>query len=96
MTNTRIEWADTRVGNSRIKTPGGHICSMGDLFHEDVPDKFIAAVFGVMACSQHHTFYILTKRPRRMMAWFSWIECMVEEYPRYTPSYQCVLCMCRL
>ncbi len=25
MTNTRIEWADTRVGNSRIKTPEGYI-----------------------------------------------------------------------
>ena len=42
--------------------------SMSDLFHEDVPNKFIARVFGVMfspAC-QRHTFQILTKRPERM------------------------------
>lgn len=50
------------------------VCSMGDLFHENVPDKFIAAMFGVMAACPHHTFMVLTKRPARMGRWFSWIE----------------------
>jgi hypothetical protein len=38
----------------------------GDLFHDDVPDDFIAQVFAVMALSPHHTFQVLTKRPERM------------------------------
>lgn len=41
--------------------------SMSDLFHEDVPEAYIAAVFGVMAMACHHTYQILTKRPERMM-----------------------------
>lgn len=45
--------------------------SMSDLFHEDVPDEYIAAVFGVMAASPQHTFQVLTKRPERLRAWFA-------------------------
>lgn len=40
--------------------------SMSDLFHEDVPDGFIAQVFAVMAAASQHTFQVLTKRPERM------------------------------
>lgn len=40
--------------------------SMSDLFHEDVPDEFIARVFAVMALAHQHTFQVLTKRPERM------------------------------
>lgn len=43
--------------------------SMSDLFHEDVPDKFIAKVFQTMHFSPQHTFQVLTKRPRRMAKW---------------------------
>jgi protein gp37 len=39
--------------------------SMSDLFHEQVPDDYIARVFAVMADSPRHTFQILTKRPER-------------------------------
>ncbi|MGF1473147.1 MAG: DUF5131 family protein [Rubrobacteraceae bacterium] len=42
------------------------LCSMGDLFHELVPDHFIAKVFDVMARCPEHTFQLLTKRPARM------------------------------
>ncbi len=52
--------------------------SMSDLFHELVPDEFIAAVFGVMAASPDHTFQILTKRPERMAAWFRWYQAECE------------------
>lgn len=48
--------------------------SMSDLFHEDVPFDFIAAVFGVMAAAQQHTFQILTKRPKRALQFFRWID----------------------
>ena len=40
--------------------------SMSDLFHEQVPDEFIAEVFSVMAAASHHIFQVLTKRPERM------------------------------
>ncbi len=48
--------------------------SMSDLFHEDVPSEYIAAVFGVMAATPRHTFQVLTKRSERMRAWFEWYE----------------------
>ncbi len=49
---------------------------MGDLFHPNVPDRFIREVFGVMHDADHHTYQILTKRPKRMFellcAWGWW------------------------
>jgi protein gp37 len=50
------------------------VCSMGDLFHEDMPFDYIAAVFGVMASTPQHQFMVLTKRPERMLEWFEWVE----------------------
>ncbi len=44
------------------------VCDMTDLFHEDVPDEFIGAVWAGMAVSRH-VFQILTKRPERMLRW---------------------------
>lgn len=43
--------------------------SMSDLWHEQVPDDYIRAVFGVMEVASRHTFQILTKRPERMRDW---------------------------
>jgi protein gp37 len=43
--------------------------SMSDLFHEMVPDAFIARVFDVMNDLPEHTFQILTKRPERAAGW---------------------------
>ncbi|HUY26194.1 MAG TPA: phage Gp37/Gp68 family protein [Candidatus Binataceae bacterium] len=41
--------------------------SMSDLFHEDVPNNFIADVFWFMeGVAPMHTYQILTKRPERM------------------------------
>ena len=41
--------------------------SMSDLFHEDVPLKFIQKVFDVMRGASWHTFQVLTKRSRRLL-----------------------------
>jgi len=41
------------------------VCSMGDLFHPDVPADFIYRVFMTMAAASQHTFQVLTKRPQR-------------------------------
>ena len=40
--------------------------SMSDLFHEDIPDEFIAEVFATMVSADHHTFQVLTKRHERL------------------------------
>ncbi|HYC55856.1 MAG TPA: phage Gp37/Gp68 family protein [Candidatus Binatia bacterium] len=48
--------------------------SMSDLFHEDVPSDFIAAVFAVMHARTDHTFQILTKRAARMLAFSRWLD----------------------
>jgi protein gp37 len=42
------------------------VCSMADLFHENVTDEFIEQVFSVMNQSQRHTFQVLTKRAERL------------------------------
>lgn len=49
--------------------------SMSDLFHEEVPDAFIAGVFRVMNECPQHQFQVLTKRPERaraMAGLFNW------------------------
>jgi len=46
------------------------VCSMGDLFHESVPDEWIHAVVDVARRCPQHTFQLLTKRPERFAAFF--------------------------
>lgn len=41
-------------------------CSMGDLFHDDVPFDFIADIYSVMNQTPQHVYQVLTKRPKRM------------------------------
>lgn len=41
--------------------------SMGDLFHENVPDAWIDRVFAVMALTPQHTYQVLTKRAGRLL-----------------------------
>ncbi|RWX59790.1 phage Gp37/Gp68 family protein, partial [Mesorhizobium sp. M2A.F.Ca.ET.039.01.1.1] len=45
--------------------------SMGDLFHEDVPDEWIDQTFAVMAVTPHHTYQPLTKRADRARRYIS-------------------------
>lgn len=62
--------------------------SMSDLFHEDIPDEFIAAVFGVIATAAQHTFQVLTKRPDRMREWFRWYATSCRENDLCFPAEQ--------
>lgn len=63
--------------------------SMSDLFHADVPDAFLEAVFRTMNAASRHTFQVLTKRPERAAAlggklrWTSnvWLGASVESEP---------------
>ncbi|WP_102145681.1 DUF5131 family protein [Mycobacterium hubeiense] len=52
------------------------VCSMADLFHDEVPDDYIADVFAVMAANYcwdrpTHTFQVVTKRHARMRSLLS-------------------------
>ena len=51
------------------------VCSMGDLFHDDVPDDWIKQVFNSMVTDVLqpclHTYMILTKRQNRMAEFFA-------------------------
>jgi protein gp37 len=42
------------------------VCSMGDLFHQDVPESFIREILKLVTATGQHTFFMLTKRPERM------------------------------
>jgi len=42
------------------------VVSMGDLFHEMVPDYAIRGIWSVMIAQSRHTYFVLTKRPERM------------------------------
>ncbi len=59
--------AATLMAPTRRKKPTTYfVNSMGDLFHEDVPDAWIDRVFAVMALCPQHRFQVLTKRAARM------------------------------
>lgn len=45
--------------------------SMSDLFHDAVPDDFLACVWAVMATTPQHTYQVLTKRHARMRSLLS-------------------------
>lgn len=52
------------------------VCSMADLFHDEVPDDYIVDVFAVMAANYcwdrpTHTFQVVTKRHARMRSLLS-------------------------
>jgi protein gp37 len=64
----------------KIKKPQRiFVCSMGDLFHENVPFEFIAQVYGVMSICKQHTFIVLTKRPDRALEFYQWCETRQQE-----------------
>lgn len=52
--------------------------SMSDLFHDDIPDGFIAEVFATMALAEQHTFQVLTKRHGRMRSLLNSAQFKVE------------------
>lgn len=64
---------DLRLWPSRLEQPLRwkrprmiFVNSMSDLFHEDIPDAYVAQVFAVMGQARQHTFQILTKRHERL------------------------------
>ncbi len=49
--------------------------SMSDLFHEDIPDKYLDQVFDVIRNTPQHTYQILTKRAERLPDYFAGRDC---------------------
>ncbi len=48
------------------------VCSMGDLFHNDVGVAYPAEVIAATTLCPQHRFLILTKRPTGMLMFFDW------------------------
>lgn len=46
------------------------VCSMSDLFHQDVPFDFIDKVMDTIRRTPHHRYQLLTKRAERMAEYF--------------------------
>jgi protein gp37 len=64
---------DLRLWSDRLELPLRwrkpkliFVNSMSDLFHEGIPDAYVAAVFDVMARADQHVFQVLTKRHDRL------------------------------
>lgn len=65
----RLDWP------LRWRTPRRvFLASVADLFHDQVPDDYLARVFATMALAQRHTFQVLTKRHARMRCLLSRAE----------------------
>jgi protein gp37 len=47
------------------------VCSMADLFHDDVPFSFIDKVMDTIRQTERHRYQILTKRASRMAEYFA-------------------------
>lgn len=57
----------------KVKMPSMFfVCSMADLFHEDVPSAFIDKVMDTARETPWHTYQFLTKRPDRMMEYINY------------------------
>lgn len=79
------------------KTPTIYfVNSMGDLFHEDIPDEYIRQVFDVIRRAPQHTFQVLTKRASRLTDYFktdqppanAWLGVTVENRSHGVPRIQ--------
>jgi protein gp37 len=60
------------------------VCSMSDLFHEEISFEVIRLIFAHMlrpaVADQWHTFLVLTKRPGRMKTFFEWLQSNERSY----------------
>jgi protein gp37 len=64
--NVRLDQNALTIPSAWKKPRRIFVNSMSDLFHDDVPQEFIVAVWAAMRQTPHHTYQVLTKRPDRM------------------------------
>lgn len=63
-----------RCLNEPLTWRGNHnifVCSMSDIFHENVPFEFIDKMFDIIKSTPQHRYQILTKRAERMAEYFT-------------------------
>lgn len=63
-----------RCLNEPLTWRGNHnifVCSMSDIFHENVPFEFVDKMFDVIKSTPQHRYQILTKRAERMAEYFT-------------------------
>jgi protein gp37 len=63
----RLDHRAIEIPQSWSKPRFVFVNSMSDLFHEAVPESFVAKVWRTMEETPRHTYQILTKRPDRML-----------------------------
>ena len=66
--NVNLDWDGIDTPRRWKKGSLIFVNSMSDLFHEEVPDEFIQAVFKTMSETPQHTYQLLTKRGERLEA----------------------------
>jgi protein gp37 len=71
-----LRWGGSPAAQAEWRPSRIFVNSMSDLFHEGLGLEQIAAVFGVMAAAERHTFQVLTKRPARALEFFRWLPDM--------------------
>lgn len=60
--------------NEPMTWKGAHnifVCSMSDIFHEEVPFEFVDRMFDIINRTPQHRYQILTKRAERMAEYFA-------------------------
>ena len=62
-------WLDQPLRWKRPRTI--FVCAHSDLFYEEVPFAWIDRIVTVMRLAEQHRFQVLTKRPDRMLAYFT-------------------------
>ena len=62
------------------------VCSMGDLFHEDVKVSWINEIFPITQTATQHQYLFLTKRPGRILGFVNWMnEILNDIHDKITP-----------
>ena len=94
-THRKRRFSDIKLHYDRLRQPlswakprAVFACSMGDLFHPDVPFVFIDKVFltmvssstSIIGCPYGHIFLVLTKRPERMLEYYQRPEHKAESH----------------
>lgn len=79
------------------------VCSMSDIFHENVPFEFVDKMFNVISHTSQHRYQILTKRAERMAEYFAtrqipenvWLGVTVEAKPLFLGLTCYAICLLR-
>jgi protein gp37 len=73
-----LRWSDPRMI---------FVNSMSDLFHAEIPEEFVRAIFEVMLVADQHVYQILTKRPGRALRFYSRHRDLFRSGRRYIPDH---------